>query len=122
MSVKKIDIFPAIFIVAPPDSLSDFAELLFSTEKPKDTRRVDRCRVSIRDGVLFVVVDTPEGFKIMFRERILDYRSLDLQHNAITETGKIVAFRKDDNCGCGSRLRSWSPFGNYLSSVEDPDA
>ncbi len=122
MSLKKIDIFPAIFIVAPPDSLPDFAELLFSAEKPKDTRRVDRCRVSIRDGKLFVVIDTPEGFQIVFREKVTDYVKLDLQHNAITETGKIVAFRKDDNCGCGSRLRSWSPFGNYLNSTEDPDA
>jgi len=122
LSVKKVDIFPAIIIVAPPDSFSDFSELLFSAEKPQDTRRVDRCRVSIHDSKLYVVVDTPEGFQVIFREKVLDYKKLDMQHNAITETGKIVAFRKDDNCGCGSRLRSWSPFGNYLSSVEDPDA
>jgi len=120
--IKKVDVFPAIVLVSPPGSFEDFVNLLFSEEKPPGTRRVDRCRVSIIGGKIFVVIDTPEGFQVIFREMVTDYASLDLQHNVLTETGKIVAFRKDSNCGCGSRLRSWSPFGDYLSSVEDPDA
>jgi hypothetical protein len=119
--IKKIDVFPAIIILAPPDSLPDYASLIFTEEKPPDTRRVDRCRVTIFDGKLFVVIDSPEGFQVIFREKVLDYVKLEKQHNALTESGKIVAFRKDDNCGCGSRLRSWSPFGNYLSSTHDPE-
>lgn len=118
----KVDVFPAVFIVAPPKSLEDFSSLIFENDKPPETRRVDRCRVSLFNENIYVVVDDPEGFKIIFRERVTSYKKLNKQYNVLTETGKIAAFRKDDNCGCGSRLRSWSPFGNYVDSVEDPYA
>lgn len=118
---KKVDVFPAIILLAPPDSLPGYTDLIFTEEKPEGTRRVDRCRVAILNNKLYVAVDTPEGPQLVFREDIADYKKLDGQHNAITTSGKLIAFKKDTNCGCGSRLRSWNPFGAYLSSTEDPD-
>ena len=122
--IKKVDIFPAIVIIAPSESLDDYALLQMSGGRPQGTRVVDRSRVAIVNGKMHVVVDSPEGPKLVFREIILDYsKSEDGQtHHALTETGKIIAFGKDHNCGCGSRLRSWNPFGNYLSATGDPDA
>jgi hypothetical protein len=32
-----------------------------------------------------------------------------------TESGKMLAFQKDTNCGCGSRLRSWNPYKTLTS-------
>ena len=119
---KKVDVFPAIILISPPDSLQNYTELQFGAEKPAQTRRVDRCRVAIVNKKLHVAVDTPEGPKLVFREEVADYTLSENQHNAITTSGKIIAFKKDANCGCGSRLRSWNPFGAYLSSTEDPDA
>lgn len=119
--MKRVDVFPAVFMVADADSLQNYTDLIFFQDKPESTRRVDRCRVAIFNKKIYVVVDTPEGFKVIFREELADYQKLEKQHNAITTTGKIIAFRKDDNCGCGSRLRSWSPFGNQVRSSEDPD-
>jgi hypothetical protein len=118
--IKKLDLFPAVILVAPPESLSDYTKLIFFQDKPKETRRVDRCRVSILNSTIYVVVDTPEGFSIIFKEKLADYSKSDAQHNAITVSGKILAFRKDENCGCGSRLRSWSPFGKQVTSNNDP--
>lgn len=122
--IKKVDAFPSIVYLAPPDSLEDFKDLPVKGERPQGTRMVDRCRVTIVDGTIFVVVDSPEGFRILFREKVADYyKNTELDtHHAITVSGKIVAFGKDANCGCGSRLRSWSPFGNFLSATGDPDA
>lgn len=120
--MKKVDIFPAIFLVAEADSLENYADLGFTANKPSNTRRLDRCRVAIVNGTLFVVVDSPEGFKIVFREKVADTQNDNKTYHAITVSGKICAWTKDANCGCGSRLRSWSPFGATLSSMEDPDA
>jgi hypothetical protein len=119
---KKVDIFPAIFLIAEPDSLENYADLTFTANKPSNTRRLDRCRVAIFNGALYVVVDSPEGHKVVFREKVADYSRNDATYHALTVSGKICAFTKDHNCGCGSRLRSWSPFGATLSSIEDPDA
>lgn len=120
--MKKVDIFPAIFLVAEADSLENYADLGFTANKPSNTRRLDRCRVAIVNSVVFVVVDSPEGHKVVFREKVTDYLRDGGTYHALTVSGKICAFTKDDNCGCGSRLRSWSPFGATLSSMEDPDA
>lgn len=120
--MKKVDVFPAIFLVAEADSLENYQDLAFTGDKPANTRRLDRCRVAIVNGTMFVVIDSPEGAKVVFREKVADYfRGGDTYH-ALTVSGKICAFTKDTNCGCGSRLRSWSPFGATLSSMEDPDA
>ena len=120
--MKKVDVFPAVFLVAEADSLQNYIDLGFTADKPKNTRRVDRCRVAIVDGTLFVVVDSPEGFKIIFREKLAATENDKTVYHALTVSGKICAWTKDSNCGCGSRLRSWSPFGATLSSMEDPDA
>ena len=37
----------------------------------------------------------------------------------VTKTGKMVAFKLDRNCGCGSRLRAWNPYRHVYSS-KDP--
>lgn len=120
--MKRVDMFPAVVLVADPDSLQNYTDLVFQQDKPASTRRVDRCRVTIFNKKIYIVVDTPEGFKVIFKEGVADYALLENQHNALTTSGKIIAFRKDENCGCGSRLRSWSPFGSVLTSSEDPDA
>lgn len=122
--MKKVDVFPAMVLIAPPGSLEDYTELSFKDVKPPQTRRVDRCRVAIVNATVHIAVDSPEGPKLVFREKVLDYAKTDETntHHTITESGKIMAFTKDVNCGCGSRLRSWNPFGNYLSATGDPDA
>lgn len=121
---KKVDVFPAILLIAPADSLDHYGELRMTGERPQGTRRVDRSRVAIVNGRMYVAIDAPEGPTLVFREDIAEYSKSEdgKTHHAITASGKIVAFGKDHNCGCGSRLRSWNPFGNYLSATGDPDA
>lgn len=119
----KVDVFPAIVYFAPPDSLSDFTALSPTGERPQGTRRLDRCRIALFNGKLYVVEDSPEGPKLVFREDYAAYDHSDNRkvHHVLTASGKIAVFFRDNNCGCGSRLRSWSPFGSTLSSTADPD-
>jgi hypothetical protein len=120
--MKRVDMFPAIAYLVEPGALADLSELSFTGPKPPRTRKVDRCRVAIVNGKLFIVQDSPEGPKVLFREACVQYSTSSnyREYTALTETGKMVAFGKDRNCGCGSRLRSWSPFGASAMSIEDP--
>jgi len=45
--------------------------------------------------------------------------SRDVDSQLLTESGKGLAFRRQDNCGCGSRLRAWNPY-KTLNSIKDP--
>lgn len=121
---KPVDLFPAIIYLAEPGSIpsGDPTDLPFQGPKPPRTRKVDRARVAIHNGSLYIVQDSPEGPRVIFREKVLLYvRDRNRRtHHAVTETGKIATFAKDVNCGCGSRLRSWSPFGATAHSSQDP--
>jgi hypothetical protein len=104
--------------------ITTFLTVIGRAESPRESIKVDRSRVVIYDGKIFVVIDSPEGPQLVFREGVLDFvKNEDTgSYHALTESGKIMAFTKDTNCGCGSRIRSWSPFGNYLSATGDADA
>ena len=120
--IRKIDVFPAIIFISEPNSVNSPLELTFSGPKPPKTRKVDRARVAIWQEKLHIVIDSPEGPKLVFREKITEYEDnlAEKSHHATTETGKTVVFGKDLNCGCGSRLRSWSPFGKSVYATGDP--
>ena len=118
---KEIDVFPAIIKLAPPESLEDFTTLEIVGPVPQGTRRLDRCRVVVINGILMVAQDTPEGTKVVFREKTRDMRHEGKVSHILTESGKIIAVTKDHNCGCGSRLRSWNPYGSVVMSSQDPE-
>jgi hypothetical protein len=116
--MKNVDVFPAVLKLAPPDSLSDYTTLDFTTKPPDGTRRLDRCRIVVVQETIMIAVDSPEGPELVFREAITDLSSEGDLFHVRTESAKILAFKKDRNCGCGSRLRSWQPY-KHLSSNED---
>lgn len=68
-----------------------------------------------------IAEDSPEGPKLVFREKVLEIKQESKLTHLLTESGKIIVVTKDHNCGCGSRLRSWNPYGNYISSSQDPE-
>jgi hypothetical protein len=75
------------------------------------------------ENVLLIAQDSPEGPKVIFREKVQELSNEGKTTNILTESGKIIAILKDDNCGCGSRLRGWNPRGSaVVTSSEDPNA
>ncbi len=104
------DLFPATLVVAP----ASFTGELTAAGTPAGVGRVDSCRVIVTDELVVAVVDSPEGPRLVFQERYADFtRSRRAAEDSLvtTASGKRLAFRKDASCGCGSRLRSWSPTG-----------
>jgi hypothetical protein len=104
------DVFPAIVAIAPPESVSDIVTFAPRGVSPQGTRRLDRCRVSVYNNILMIAIDSESGPKTVFKEicTFLE-KGEDKIFRAKTETGKILSFKKENNCGCGSRLRAWNP-------------
>lgn len=116
------DIFPALVWLAPTSSIG-LDELKIPGPSPQGTRKIDRVRVVLLGDSILIAQDTPEGPKLVFRERFT-YRHTEGKQNAVlTESGKVIAFIKDASCGCGSRLRGWNPYGpnNSVYSSQDPE-
>ena len=120
---KSIDVFPALIKLAPPGSLEDYTTLQTTGDVPQGTRKVDRCRAVVIDDVLLIAQDAPEGPTVIFKEKIQGMTQEGKTSHILTISGKIIAVKKDDNCGCGSRLRGWNPMGSAIvMSSEDPNA
>jgi hypothetical protein len=112
----RADVFPARIAIASPNSIED--ESLFTALSPLTAgiRKLDRCRVVVFQDKIHIAVDSPEGPKLVFKEAITAFIREGKTFRVVTETGKIIAFQKDKNCGCGSRLRSWTPYGTSLEA------
>lgn len=127
MKVKH-DFFPATIVAIPPDVIEDFTTATTSLQVPKGGKYLERVRLVIMtkdDGtdIIMVAGDHHSGPRLIFSERLtsLNWSGDKTQDSqALTESGKIIAFRKTQGCStCGSRLRSWSPY-KTMDSVKDP--
>jgi hypothetical protein len=123
------DLFPANITVVPPDITDDFKSVLVSSSCSKihtGARYLEKVRLVVLEddesSVLLVAADHHTGPRLIFSERLQDLnwsgnKSDDSQ--AITRSGKIIAFKYVKGCNCGSRLRSWSPY-QTMDSIKDP--
>jgi len=118
------DIFPATVLAAPSGSFSDYTLLSTGSSRPSGAMNVDRARVVVFDELVLVAVDgvAGNGPQLVFREGVRSVnlsKSKDVDSQLLTESGKGLAFRRQDNCGCGSRLRAWNPY-KTMNSIKDP--
>lgn len=124
------DLFPARVLVIPPgDGEVPYEhprgnEELTVTSAVPHARRVDAVRVIITDELVLIAGDSASGPVLIFRERYspenLHLQKLRQKVSRVTTfTGKIILLQKDENCGCGSRLKTWNPYG-VVHSSKDP--
>jgi hypothetical protein len=115
------DVFPALVWIAPPNTVA-LDELLIPGPSPEGTRKVDRVRVVLIGDSILIAQDSPTGPTLVFREKFIHRHVEGKLQAVLTESKKVIAFIKDASCGCGSRLRSWNPYGqnNSVYSSEDP--
>lgn len=121
MQVKQ-DTFPAIAAISPPNGLPS-TEINPTGGQP-NTYQVHSARVIVTHDRVIIATDSASGPQTVFSEQIdptSHYKNPDKRGTSYVTTlsGKGVAFQKDSSCGCGSRLRSWSPY-RYMQSSEDP--
>jgi hypothetical protein len=115
-----LDVFPA-HLAAVPEGFTDDVTALNSYPATKDARYLATTRVVVTDTEVVVALDSPNGPVIAFMESYNEFlpgKTRDSEHRIVTKSGKMLAFVKDTNCGCGSRLRGWNPY-NTLNSIKD---
>lgn len=112
-----LDRFPC-HLVAVPAGFTDDATTLRSFEPTEGSTYQEVTRVVLTDSKIIVAKDSPNGPQIVFRESYDEYipSEEDTKDSfVVTSSGKMLAFKKDRGCGCGSRLRGWNPYKTVLS-------
>lgn len=120
------DFFPSTIVAVPPNMVDDFKSVTTAIQTPKGGRYLERVRTIVMQDdtskIILVAADASDGPRLIFSERISDlnwsgHKSQDSQ--ALTQSGKIIAFKHVQGCTCGSRLRSFSPY-RTMDSIKDP--
>ena len=117
------DVFPAHVSLVPANAITD-VHTLVSYPNSLGSYYIQTARVIVTDTNITIAADAPEGPQIVFNERYTFFEKAatpETDSYVITESGKMLAYKKDVNCGCGSRLRSWNPY-KTLTSNRDPIA
>ncbi len=115
-----LDRFPCHLAAIAPNKLDDVTKLR-SFEPTPGASYLEITRVVVTDDLVMVAKDSPEGPQIVFREAYETYipsEKVDEDSFVVTSSGKMLAFKKDRGCGCGSRLRGWNPY-KTLNSIKD---
>ena len=109
----KCDVFPALFVLAG----SDYREPITSNSTPNhpSVRRMNSVRIVVTDTHILIAQDSPHGPSLVFKEEISPTTfhgsaTKGDDYTVTTVQGKRFSFRKDNSCGCGSRLRTWRPY------------
>jgi hypothetical protein len=123
MSVRY-DLFPAFVTFVSADDPIEYTEMTSGPPTPKDARSYDKARVIVSGSNVLVAIDGDQGPRIVFNEELEPnsfIRSANRNQDSFlrTTSGRKLAFRRNDACGCGSRLRSWNPY-RTLHSTKDP--
>jgi hypothetical protein len=115
------DMFPALVSVYRPDVVlnikSPFGSVGLSDE---GAEKFSECRVIVHKNLIIVGAHTAVGVKTVFRGEVEEVYKSDSRYTRIlTRSGHLVVFAKSKGCGCGSKLRSWNPYGNMARSNKD---
>lgn len=115
MNLQSIiyDVFPADANFAAANHLSDVSELSVSlTPRDHQIAVVSEARIFVTDVLIVVVMDTPTGAQVVFQEQYETLLPPDASkvYRIVTKSGKMVAFKKNTSCACGSRLRALNPY------------
>lgn len=118
--MRLLDTFPAIVHITPDGTYPNLdPELvnLHESSAVRGSKFLPIARVIATEDMIYIAVDSPSGPVTFFREQYTT-RTVDINKMSrfITVTNKIIAVKKDLSCGCGSRLKNWSPVGSILSA------
>jgi hypothetical protein len=120
MSRIDLDLFPCFLVAIEPGQLASVSELQSQPATPSATF-LSKTRVILSEKTIVVAKDSETGPQIVFQEKY-DFAEIskkgDLDTRIVTKSGKMLAFRKDNACACGSRLKGWNPY-RTLQSIKD---
>jgi hypothetical protein len=115
------DLFPAHFAVMPENVLTKVQDLS-SHPITEGAYGMTKARVIVSERRVWIALDSNEGPQVVFSEEYDEFHKSNVREYdsyIITKGGRMVAYKYDANCGCGSRLRGWSPY-RHVYSEKDP--
>lgn len=74
---------------------------------------IEGARVVLHENHVLIAIDAENGPQVIFFEKydISDISKHPEENSTIyTKSGKMIVFRENRTCGCGSRLRGWNPY------------
>lgn len=107
-----LDRFPCHLVAIAAGEIDDVTNLRSYDPTPGATY-LEVTRVIITEDQILVAKDSDSGPQIVFKEAYDVYipsSEVTKDSFVITASGKMLAFKKDTGCGCGSRLRGWNPY------------
>ena len=105
--IVKRDTFPCIVTFVNGDS----------------SHQISIARVVQTEDRIIIARDAPAGPVIIFDEPYSGTPTWNGSEGTVEMvSGTRIEYKKDSACGCGSRLRSWNPYRNIVSSNQDPTA
>jgi hypothetical protein len=81
------------------------------------THRYSRARAMVTTDRVIVLVEAgigPSGVGVLYDGRLEDVSGDRNQLTATTADGEVTIFRQS-GCGCGSKLRSYRPYGRMVA-------
>ena len=119
------DIFPAVISMTTTEPTPEAPLYAANPSTVLNARRLDRARVVTTEDRIIIAVDAPEGPLVIFNQpydqstaKIVKSRTVDstlVTLDTDSSSPVYIAYRKSEDCSCGSRLRGWRPFGNTYS-------
>ncbi len=76
----------------------------------------NNARVIVHKNQIIVGIDSALGPQEALRDNIVFFDVQKPFTRLLTEKGLLVVFAKTGDCGCGSKLRGWNPYGNVVRS------
>lgn len=113
------DIFPALATIYPPEyALQQEKPYLTVGLRDSTATPFAECRVIVHNSRVIVGTDSPSGPRPVFQgtyqpENVFQ---ADGYTRVLTDNNYLVVFARSKGCGCGSRLRSWNPYGAIQGS------
>lgn len=115
-----MDRFPCHLAAIGPGKIAEVTDMR-SYDPTEGSSYLEITRVIVTNEHIVVAKDGNTGPDIVFREKYTTFIPSDevtKDSFVVTESGKMIAFKKDTGCGCGSRLRGWNPY-KTLNSIKD---
>ena len=111
------DLFPALVAVYPSSVLSGAVSPFSGFGVSNDgATKFYESRVIVHKNLVIVGADSPRGPQTMFKANVSEVFKDGSYTRVLTSQGDLVVFAKSKGCGCGTRLRSWNPYGSVSGS------
>lgn len=117
VSTRVSDLFPAVVVIYPSVVVCGW-ESPFSAVGLSDSggKIFSDSRVIVHKNLVIVGINSARGPVLGFRAEVAEVFKDGRFTRVLTTNGDLVVFAPSKGCGCGSRLRSWNPYGNIVSA------